>query len=78
MTTTESTKSNCLENEKGGKLSYYELHKERIKEYRKMYRQLESTKKLKKEQNARYYQNKKNKNVNENDILNENKNNKTT
>ena len=68
--------------ESGQKMTYYELNKERIKEYRKSYRQLPATKELKKLQNARYYSNKCNKckrnkfneNVNENVNVNVNVN----
>jgi hypothetical protein len=63
---------NEREIESGRKMTYYELNKERIKEYRKSYRQLPATKELKKLQNARYYANKCKKNNKENE------NNKTT
>lgn len=59
--------------ESGRKMTYYELNKERIKEYRKSYRQLPATKELKKLQNARYYSNKCKRNK-----FNENVNDKTT
>jgi hypothetical protein len=58
MTTPELECELKCENENNKKITYYELNKERIKEYRKSYRQLPATKELKRLQNARYYANK--------------------